>query len=198
MRGRIFRTVALTPHPAAASLARTLSRKGRGGKRLPPRRRVSSNSIFKQPSVIGPCYLRRCGASSFLFPSPLKSEGAERRQTHRKSIRTAAERRAKPLGAGGVLWPSPVGARTVTHAPNGAPLRRFLASGPCFRARPQLCKQSHRSGGFPAFTSLPSSHRRQPHLVGADGDPWPPGDGLRGTSAGAAPAGAGSPRFRPR
>ncbi len=48
--------------------------------------------------------------------------------------------------------------------------------GPWDRAsgRDRDSKKSHRSGGFPAFTSLPSSHQRQPHLVGADGDPWLP------------------------
>jgi hypothetical protein len=138
------------------------------------------------------------GASSFLFPSPLKSEGAERRQSHRQSIRTAAVEACEACRRGRRAMASLVASKD-RHA---RAQRRSTGGdfGPWDRAsgRDRDSKKSHRSGGFPAFTSLPSSHQRQPHLVGADSDPWPPGDGLRGTSAGAAPAGAGLPRFRPR
>ena len=138
------------------------------------------------------------GASSLLFPSSLKPEGAERRQSHRQSIRTAAVEACEACRRGRRAMASLVASKD-RHA---RAQRRSTGGdfGPWDRAsgRDRDFKKSHRSGGFPAFTSLPSSHQRQPHLVGADGDPWPPGDGLRGTSAGAAPAGAGLPRFRPR
>jgi hypothetical protein len=90
-------------------------------------------------------------------------EGAERRKAQRRGFRHLRRPRCRCRSA----------------PPFGAPPRRFLASGPCFRGRT--------AGGFaparsrrvsPPFVRSASSHRRQPPLRGADGDPRPPGDRL--------------------
>ena len=127
------------------------------------------------------------GASSFLFlpPSNPRERSAVRRTV--KSIRTAA------VGLRGLPARAACdGEPRCEQCRHARAQRRSTGGdfGPWDRAsgRKGHCPDP---ADFAAFLSHPSSHRRQPHLVGADGDPWPPGDGLRGTSAGAAPPGFG-------
>ena len=55
--------------------------------------------------------------------------------------------------------------------PTALPWRRFLSPGPCFRARKAGCcpaDPAAHAAFLPHQTT--SSHRRRPHIVGADGD----------------------------
>ena len=70
----------------------------------------------------------------------------------------------------------PAGALSAESAsPFGAPPRRFWASGPCFRGRTADSSPALARGFRPARPSLVQPWNGQPHVVGTDGDPTPPG-----------------------
>jgi hypothetical protein len=105
-----------------------------------------------------------------LFPSAMR--GAERRVALK--VDSAPIKRGAPCDKALAL--------------RGAPLRRLQTSGPCFRtargASIPALKTAHRrpsgcpvGGAFASRSAASSSHRRQPLLVGADGDPRLPSAG---------------------
>ena len=61
------------------------------------------------------------------------------------------------------------------RTPPGAPLAAFLSPGPCFRPLDGELFALPSRAAFAAPRPCPSSHSRQPHVVGADGYPGPPG-----------------------
>ena len=144
------------------------------------------DSIVKQPSVIGRCFVRRRVRLS-LFPFP-HTEGAERRQTHRQGIRTAAERRAKPLGAGGVRDRHRWRTMPKTHAPNGAPLAAILGLGTVLpgagHTRPRRLSLLLPHLVQPSKAAPPSWSGRRPLASRSM---------VASHTAGAAPAGTGEP-----
>ena len=126
-----------------------------------------------KPTLRPPHFLRR-GRAGVLISPPHKTRGAERREgastfpRQRKQVyavcatRLHLEARDTPCD------------RCVS--PLGAPLRRFLSPGPCFRALGGELFALPSGAAFAAPRPCPSSHQRQPHVVGADGYPRPPGD----------------------
>ena len=116
----------------------------------------------------------RVRLSSFVS---LESEGAERRAAHQ-----ANTPRMKPRCCAACMRP----ASTSVRMPRRPALHRG-DFGPRDRASGRGTGQAPDRRAFapwsrrlsPPFIRTSSSHQRQPHIVGADGDPWPPGDGLR-------------------
>jgi len=136
-------------------------------------RRTDSN--VKQPSIIGPCLATRVRRHSFFLPPSYRGSGAPS-DAPIKSIRTAAVEACEACRHGRRAGRTLLRARTVTHAPNGAPLAAILGLGTV------LPGAGH---ARPRRLSLLLPHLVQPfkaaHLVGADGAPWPPGAWLRAT-----------------
>jgi len=150
----------------------------------------------KQPSVSGPCLATRARRHCFSLP---RGPGESFPEKYRGS--------GAPSDAPSkVSAPLPKGVR-------GLSARAACAGEPCCEQGPSRTRPTalhygdfgrqdrsneapDRAFAHPASFRLRSSglvcHLWRPLLVGPGGYPWPPGDGLRGTSAGAAPAGAGS------
>jgi hypothetical protein len=131
---------------------------------------------FKQPSVIRPCLFRRRVRLSFFVS--LEPEGAERRPAHQRIHAT----HGKPACTASLMR-SGVDIPAWDAAPSGAPLAAILGLGTVLpgtdgaftrlRAAPLDLSRT----AFAALCRAASSHRRQPHVVGADGDPCLPGRG---------------------
>jgi hypothetical protein len=120
------------------------------------------------------------GASSSLFRPPGRNpEGAERREAHQQST---------PFSVGALAGKFTQSAQTMPKGTRLAALhthtslrrvrafkRRLCTPGPCFRPLDGGLFALPSRAAFAAPRPCPSSHSRQPHVVGADGYPGRPG-----------------------
>jgi hypothetical protein len=83
-----------------------------------------------------------------------------------------------PRGASIQLTPCGVRVLGEGRAPLGAPSRLFCPRGRNFRARTGGLRPPRSGQLSPPFVRAASSHSRRSPLVGTDGDPGPPGDGV--------------------
>jgi hypothetical protein len=83
-----------------------------------------------------------------------------------------------PRGASIQLTPCGVRVLGEGRAPRGAPRRLFCPRGRNFRARTGGLRPPRSGQLSPPFVRAASSHQRQSPIVGTDGDPRPPGDGV--------------------
>jgi hypothetical protein len=128
-----------------------------------------------------PVFFKAPGAPVFSCPS--KREGAERRKTHpfqtsRRADKFTQVRANRLLGVR--AHRGQACAVRASNNPRRAHASRRSTCGdfaPRDRASCTRADRSSRpqSGGFRLLRPAQSSHRRQPHVVGADGDPRRPG-----------------------
>jgi hypothetical protein len=119
------------------------------------------------------------GASSFRFPPPggpgnrppqndARGRSAERRgqQSRRRCACETVQACLRWATPGREVCETRCAARRLSalHA------RRFWAPGPCFRARKAGCSPADPAAPAAFHPHQTSSHRRRPHIVGADGD----------------------------
>ncbi|MDB5619600.1 MAG: hypothetical protein JWQ24_3838 [Tardiphaga sp.] len=120
--------------------------------RSAPRNDSASGTELQCPRAVGFALMRKAGLP--VCP-PRKTRGMTRRKAQLVSSR------APDCG---------VRAASRTASPFGAPSRRFLSGGPCFRV---LGVSSSRIS--PAFSRTRPAAKRQSPVVGPDDDPRPPG-----------------------
>jgi hypothetical protein len=143
--------------------------------------RFSFQTARLRPSVI---VSARTARRVDLFPLVKNARGrsAERRgpslrlrRKARAATQVLAVGRASKAG-----WRTGLATRRLSALHHGDFGPRDHAKRPDRSFRPMIPR------AFARVRPPASCHRRRPRVVGVDGDPRPPGDGLRGTSAGAA------------